>query len=209
MYRSFAILLCVALLSIAAYTQTATRTGTLTKEERKLAVDQLKRTQDEFLKAIEGLSEAQWNYKPAPDKWSVAEVAEHIGVSETTIFGLIGNVVMKSPATPEKMAEVKGKDMQVIQMVPDRTSKFQAPEMLKPTGRWATREALVKEFKTNRATTIKYAAETNDPLRSHFLDHPALKLLDGYQWLLLLSAHSERHTKQILEVKADAGFPKK
>jgi hypothetical protein len=34
------------------------------------------------------------------------------------------------------------------------------------------------------------------------------KLLDGYQWLLLLSAHTERHTAQIAEVKAHTGFPR-
>ena len=33
--------------------------------------------------------------------------------------------------------------------------------------------------------------------------------LDAYQWLLFISAHSERHTKQILEVKADPNFPQK
>jgi hypothetical protein len=32
--------------------------------------------------------------------------------------------------------------------------------------------------------------------------------LDGYEWMLLIAAHSERHTKQILEVKADSNFPK-
>jgi hypothetical protein len=32
--------------------------------------------------------------------------------------------------------------------------------------------------------------------------------LDGYEWLLFIGAHSERHTKQILEVKADPNFPK-
>ena len=33
--------------------------------------------------------------------------------------------------------------------------------------------------------------------------------MDGYQWLLLLSAHSGRHTEQIEEVKADPNFPTK
>ena len=32
--------------------------------------------------------------------------------------------------------------------------------------------------------------------------------LDCYEWILFLTAHSERHLKQILEVKADPGFPK-
>ena len=34
------------------------------------------------------------------------------------------------------------------------------------------------------------------------------KKLDGYEWLLYIAAHSERHTKQIDEVKADPHFPK-
>jgi hypothetical protein len=31
--------------------------------------------------------------------------------------------------------------------------------------------------------------------------------MDGYQWILAAAARTERHTKQILEVKAEAGFP--
>jgi len=31
-------------------------------------------------------------------------------------------------------------------------------------------------------------------------------VIDGYQWILAASAHTERHTKQILEVRADPGF---
>jgi hypothetical protein len=31
---------------------------------------------------------------------------------------------------------------------------------------------------------------------------------DGYQWLVLISAHSARHTLHIEEVKADPNFPK-
>jgi hypothetical protein len=33
--------------------------------------------------------------------------------------------------------------------------------------------------------------------------------LDAYEWVLFVSAHSQRHTKQIEEVKADPNFPKK
>ena len=41
------------------------------------------------------------------------------------------------------------------------------------------------------------------------LVHPLGQPLDAYEWLLFVAAHSERHTKQILEVKADPNFPKK
>ena len=37
----------------------------------------------------------------------------------------------------------------------------------------------------------------------------ALNSMDGYQWLLAAAAHTERHTKQILEVKANPNFPAK
>jgi hypothetical protein len=50
--------------------------------------------------------------------------------------------------------------------------------------------------------------DTQDDLRGHFFDHPVLKTLDTYQWILLLSAHSQRHTAQLNEVKANPNFPK-
>jgi hypothetical protein len=45
-------------------------------------------------------------------------------------------------------------------------------------------------------------------LRQHVSDSPLGMKLDCYEWILFLTAHSERHLKQILEVKADPGFPK-
>jgi len=37
---------------------------------------------------------------------------------------------------------------------------------------------------------------------------PMGKNLDGYEFILFIAGHSERHTKQIAEVKADPNFPK-
>jgi predicted DNA-binding protein YlxM (UPF0122 family) len=181
---------------------------TLTPEEREAATKSLQATHDAFLKSIAGLSEKQWKFKPAPDRWSVAEVAEHIGVSESAIFGMVQGKIMAGPATPEKRAEVKVTDEQVLQMVPDRSHKAQAPEFLKPTNRWASEQELVKAFEQNRKATMDYVKTTNDDLRDHLGPHPMLGPMDAYQWILLISAHSERHTKQIEEVKADPGFPK-
>ena len=57
-------------------------------------------------------------------------------------------------------------------------------------------------------------ASTPD-LRHHAVEALPLKavsngrfdLLDGYQWILAAAAHTERHTKQVLEVRADEAFP--
>ena len=52
--------------------------ATLTKEERAHAIQLLGASQTEFLYLTSGLNEAQWNYKPAPDRWSVGETAQHL-----------------------------------------------------------------------------------------------------------------------------------
>jgi hypothetical protein len=197
-------------LAAAALGQTAPQAAPspLTAQEREAVLKQLQTTRENFLKSIAGLSEKQWTFKPAPDRWSVAEVAEHITLSEGTILGLVQSRLMQSPAAPEKREQVKGKDELILERVPDRSHKAQAPEILRPTGRWANEADLVKEFEQRRAVTIEYVRTTNDDLRDHFFDHPVFGTLDGYQWLLLLATHSGRHTAQIEEVKADPNFPK-
>jgi uncharacterized damage-inducible protein DinB len=204
--KTAVILAAIICCGIASAAQAAPQT--LTAQEREFALKDLQRTHDKFLQSIAGLSQKQWTFKLAPDRWSIAEVAEHIAVSESAIFGLVQKQVMTSPAAPEKREQVKGKDEIVMQRIPDRSHKAQAPEFLRPTGRWATEAALTQAFEASRQATMDYVRTTNDDLRDHFFDHPALGTMDGYQWLLLISAHSERHTAQIEEVKADTNFPK-
>ena len=161
-----------------------------------------------FLDSVTGLTPEQWSFKAGPDRWSIAECAEHITISEDYIWGLIQNQIMKSPATPEKRAEVQGKDELVVQQVPDRSQKFTAPEAITPKKRWPEPDVLIAHFKESRDSHIEYIDKTQDDLRDHFFKHPAAGLLDAYQWILLLSAHTERHTAQINEVKADPKYPK-
>jgi len=201
------LVLTLALASVAQNTATPAPTP-LTAEEREAALKSLQATHDAFLKSIAGLSESQWRFKPAPDRWSVAEVSEHIAVSESALLGLVQTKFMTSPADPAKRAEAMGKDPIILEKVPDRSHKVQAPEFLKPTHRFATREENIKAFEDSRQATMDYVRTTNDDLRDHFGPHPMLGTLDAYQWILLISAHSERHTKQIEEVKADPNFPK-
>ena len=82
------LLLLSGLTAVSGWAQTAAP-ATLTPEERELALKSFQTTRDNFLKSIAGLSQAQWTFKPAPDRWSVAEVAEHITVSESGLFGLV------------------------------------------------------------------------------------------------------------------------
>jgi DinB superfamily len=204
----FLSLLLTLPLVVQAQTAAAEK-STLTAQERDAAIKYMEETRLKFLDSIKDLSEAQWKFKAAPDRWSVAEVAEHIAISEETLLKLNSERIMKSPAAPEKKEAVKGKEDMLRKALINRSVKVQAPEMLRPANRWATRDELVKAFNAGRDKTIEYVKTTQEDLRSHFGPHPVFKDLDAYQWLILLAGHCERHTLQILEVKADANFPKK
>jgi hypothetical protein len=199
------------ILAAAMFLMAAPATETLTKDERDKAIAELEGSKQMFLDATKGLSAAQWNFKSAPDRWSIAECADHIALSETFIFGRITDGVLKTPLTPEKREATKGKDEALVKMLQDRSFKAKAPEPLDPTKTPMSPEDSTKKFLEGRAKTEEFIKTTQEDLRDHMFDHPvpAIGTLDAYQWVLLISGHTRRHTLQILEVKADANFPKK
>ncbi len=196
------VLMALFLMAVA----TAAAAQEVTPAEKDKALQYLETTKKNVLEATKGLSEAQWNFKPAPDRWSVAQVMEHIAAAEDFIRGMLKEKVMIAPAG-ELGRDVKKTDEAVLAMVPDRTNKAQAPEPLVPTNRFGSPEGSVKHFAESRATTEDFL-KTATGLRDHVTDSPLGKL-DGYEFVLFIAAHSERHTKQINEVKADPNFPKK
>ena len=182
--------------------------GETTKTDRDALVAHLKKTEAAFLKSIDGVSDAQWNWKSAPDRWSVAEAAEHITKSEDMLRGRVEGMLKAPAAAPDLLAKTKGKDEVILKAIPDRSKKATAPEPLVPKGSFASKAALIEAFKAARAKTLAIAAGTSD-LRAFANADLPLGETDGYQGLLFQSAHTERHTKQIDEVKATAGYPAK
>ncbi|HEX7705848.1 MAG TPA: DinB family protein [Thermoanaerobaculia bacterium] len=166
-------------------------------------VPALERTAAKFLSSVEGLTEEQWHFKPAPDRWSIAECAEHIAVSESFIRGVVEKMLDK-PAEPVD-AEAR-KDAVLMAMLVDRTSKFNAPDPLVPQERFESDEETVATFTRERGETIKLAKNASG-LRDHAGTHPALGNVDAYGWLLIIAGHSERHTLQIEEIKQSEGYP--
>ena len=180
--------------------------SSLSSDELERARDHLESTRDTLLAETAGLSDAQWNFKPAPDRWSVGEVVEHLAAAEDFLMTMVRDQVMQAPprATAEDMAAI---DAFVLKAIPDRSNRVKAPEPLIPAGRFGSRTDTLKQLKDNRAKTIAFLEQTNG-LRDHAVESPLGKNLDAYQWILFVSAHAERHTKQIQEVKADPNFPK-
>jgi hypothetical protein len=200
MKRGPLLLNALLVLSASAYCQT------LTQAERDKGVQYLQQTRDGVIAATKGLSEAQLKFKAAPDRWSVAETLEHIALAEGFIFQNVTDKIMKAPAGAADR-DVGKIDALIMAAVPDRSQKRQAPGPLVPTGRWTPAETL-DHVLASRAKTIEFLQSTPD-LRAHVSsENPFQQPLDAYDWLLFIAAHSERHTKQILEVKADPDFPK-
>ena len=178
----------------------------VTQTEKDRALQYLESTKANLLKATRDLSEAQWNFKPAPERWSVAQVMEHIAASEDFIRDnlLKGKVMASSPGQPDR--DVIKIDEAVLTMIPDRTRKAQAPQPLEPRNRFGSPEKSTEHFLESRITTEQYLKNTTG-LRDHVMDGPVGKM-DGYEFILFIAAHCERHTKQIEEVEADPKFPK-
>jgi DinB superfamily len=194
-----------AIAILACSAATSLRAQEVTQAEKERAIQYLESTKKGVLEATKGLSDAQWNFKAGPDRWSIAQVMEHIAASEDFIRQMDAEKVMLAPAVPGR--DLKKTDDAVIAMVPDRSQKAQAPEPLVPTNRFGTPDGSVKHFVESRAKTEDFL-KTTPGLRDHAVDSPMGSKLDGYEFVLLIAAHSERHTKQILEVKADPNYPK-
>jgi len=184
-----------------------TKAQTLSQADLDRGLQYLETTKKNIVDATQGLSAAQWNFKPSPFKWSVAQVMEHIAASEDLLRQMAESQIKQAPPGPGPERDVKKTDDKVLEVIPDRSKKFQAPEQLRPRNQFGSPEASLKHFLESRAKTIELLKNTPD-LRSHVVDSGLLGKIDGFERILFVAAHSERHTKQLLEVKADPKFPK-
>lgn len=171
----------------------------------------LERTLAGVLAATEGLSEAQWTFKPAPDRWSIAEIVEHVVIVDGRVFGAITERLAQTPLAANPDSDKV--DAIILERFADRSARLPAPDALRPSGRWTRSDAL-ERLREHRGKLIG-CLESVPGLRLHVLESLPLKVItqgtytvmDGYEWLLAAGAHAERHTRQILEVRADASFP--
>ena len=187
--------------------------GQLTPHELEQGSRSLESAREAVLRSTQGLSEAQWHYRPAADRWSIAEILEHIVVVQDRVLGPLWDQLVTAPPPPA------GHDSKVVAALiltetPNRSEKFPAPEPVRPAARW-TPAAALERFLANDAKLRERLESTRD-LHQHAVPSMPLKaiskgaheLMDGYEWILLVAGHSERHTLQIREVIADPNFPR-
>ncbi len=172
--------------------------------ERAAHLKSLKYTHERITQLAETLTPQQWTFKSAEDRWSIAEVAEHILISEQGLKEIINGPLMSSPKT-EASAENRGE--MIMTFMRDRSQKFQAPEQARPAGRWPSQKEFRAAWKAERSATIEWVKTTDADLHGHRFENPAFGMADGHEWLAFLVGHAERHVLQIDEVMADPRFP--
>jgi uncharacterized damage-inducible protein DinB len=184
----------------------------LSKGERDQAMSHLHATRKQVLDLVTPLSEGQWKFKAGPTRWSIAECAEHITETENFLRGLIEQTAKKAPLDEAKRAAKAGKKdaaaKAVLTQMTDRSKTATAPGEIRPTGRFATKAALLAALNERRDTTIRYVETTEDDLRGRFFAMGPGREMDLYEMILMISGHAERHLLQMKEVTAAPGYPK-
>ena len=180
----------------------------ITATERAHAIQLLENSQKEFLSYVEGLTEEQWAWKSAPDRWSVGQTAEHIVLAEGALFSMMQKA-LDTPPNPDWDAKTSKKTAFLEKVMVDRSNKAQAPESIVPQGK-LSRDETIRLYKEARGKTLAFIQNTEIPLKEHTFDHPfpVFSTLNAYQWLIYIPLHNMRHDQQIAEVKATAGYPK-
>ena len=163
--------------------------------DRDQLLEQLNASRDEFLAAIEGVTDRQAAVRPSPG-WSVLDCAEHVALTEDNLHRRL----MESTATAQEMP--REREARIAARVTDRGKKFQAPEFVRPGERFPTLSAAVESFCRSREQTIAYIASCQADLRYLAMEHPLIGTVSGQEMILMLIGHPVRHAEQIREVRA-------
>ncbi|MGE5488230.1 MAG: DinB family protein [bacterium] len=178
--------------------------GPLTQGERDYALSQLHATRKMFLDAAAGLTDAQWRYKPADNRWSIADICAHLVLSEDFMTAELKKR-LEAPAGEPRFR--RQDDEKLYAAAVGRSQPRSAPQALEPPPTPMSREEAVRRFTEARDRTLDYVRTTQDDLRGRISGEGAMAH-DAYQWILYIAAHTERHMAQIKEVMDSPGFPK-
>jgi hypothetical protein len=157
----------------------------------------------EFEAALAAVPESQRHLAP-PGQWSPAQIVWHLAKVERGVARLLErkNAEIGPMATVPPGPSVHAV-LRVLDKFPfsDRSRKLTAPEGLGPPaevdlinerGRWAD----------GRVQLLAIAHEAGPRLSLIRYDHPFFGPFDGWQWVLMIARHEQRHLLQLLEVVA-------
>jgi DinB superfamily len=173
----------------------------MTAGERQRVLAHFEMTEAWLASETTGLSTAQLTFRMTPDSWSIQDVVEHLAIAEPQYWqqvqdSLTQPVGYKSNST----------DAAILWYGIDRTNRQKTGEARVPKGKYDNVGQSLADFRKLRGTITEFAKSTQEDLRGRQLKDGDM---DVYQWLLMISTHSQRHILQIREVKAHGSYPRK
>jgi hypothetical protein len=160
--------------------------------------DDIDRTRGRLLQTVGSLSDEQQGFRPAPGKWSAAELCEHLAIVEGNVAGLVGRLLGKAEESGQtRAAEAPFAPVSIEEFVErSRTEKYNAPESIRPAGAVLTDS--LASLRRSRAALhdLRQRIEQVDGTHVRF-PHPIWGPLNIYQWLAFVGAHEARHLAQI------------
>lgn len=181
-----------------------TETEMTAATDADLATADLQSTLTDFREMIAGLTPEQLAYRESPERWSIAENAEHLLLVED---GLRPNLTVQ-PGVMSK-TDSAATDEMIVAVYSDRANPIPAAEPFEPQGQFegATADEIIADFEASRTATIDAAESIDGDPRMIVSEHPAFGPIDAVQWMLTLSTHTERHLAQMQQVKDHSGYP--
>ena len=153
---------------------------------------------DHFVAPLADASDTMWVYKPSATVWSMAEVIEHVTMTDRGIRGLASRALR-----PFATGEHSAVDDAAIATIFDDAGP-PPPDAQEPSGTWTDRDVAIRQFTEIAAELASWYAHTDADLRSLTFAHPLFGLLDGVQWLLFSASHHDNHTRDVLELREQA-----
>jgi hypothetical protein len=138
---------------------------------------------------------------PAPDRWSAANIVEHLAIVETRIGQALGrrfDEVRVTGIGPAPATSVVA-DTDLTRYLDRERRIVSAPASWPEAGHDAP--AALAALEAARAVTCRLVAEADglDATPVTF-PHPMFGVLTFYQWIVFLGGHEGRHARQIQEV---------
>lgn len=142
--------------------------------------------------------------QPGPDRWSVAQVLQHLVMIEKRI----GMGMTKWVA--DAVAGGLGPELETssvmntlpLDLISDRTQRRTAPEEVRPSGDLDAASAWTALEQTRAALRAAVMPANGLALSEVVQPHPVLGPINLYQWLLFVGSHEARHTGQVREIAA-------
>ena len=143
----------------------------------------------------------RWSERPAAESWSVAQVFDHLHLSESGIARMLAKRIARAKEAgvgPEKSDGSVLHDLDFFPVVDG--PKRQAPEIVVP--RAEARAPEVHDALRRSRGDLHAALREGDGLALGEVTatHPALGVINLYQWVLFVGQHEARHTRQVAEI---------